>query len=190
METDRRVVIADAALRLIGKEGARGLTHRAVDAEAGLPTGSTSYYCRKRSDLLSLSLRRHAELDRGSLEELDAALGRVAEKVSDLARPLSRALNHWIQAQTVPELAARFELFLACSRDPELERVVQEQRAQFHEILSRRLATHSVPRPSSVATALIALIEGLLLERIRVGRVVLGPGELRTVLESLLSPAR
>ena len=35
-------------IALLGSVGARGLTHRAVDAEAGLPAGSTSFYCRSR----------------------------------------------------------------------------------------------------------------------------------------------
>ena len=39
---DRRTAILDAALELVGTLGMRGLTHRAVDAAAGLPPGSTS----------------------------------------------------------------------------------------------------------------------------------------------------
>ena len=40
--TDRRTLLLDAALELVGTQGMRGLTHRAVDAAAGLPPGSTS----------------------------------------------------------------------------------------------------------------------------------------------------
>ncbi|HEX5919668.1 MAG TPA: TetR family transcriptional regulator, partial [Nocardioides sp.] len=43
---DRRTVLLDAALELVGTQGMRGLTHRAVDAAAGLPAGSTSNYFR------------------------------------------------------------------------------------------------------------------------------------------------
>ena len=57
MEPDRKTLIADAAIALLGSAGARGLTHRAVDAQAGLPAGSTSFYCRSRLDLLRLTLR-------------------------------------------------------------------------------------------------------------------------------------
>jgi DNA-binding transcriptional regulator YbjK len=45
---DRKTVIADAAIALLAAAGAKGLTHRAVDAQAGLPAGSTSFYCRTR----------------------------------------------------------------------------------------------------------------------------------------------
>src|SRR5919107_1137181 len=50
---DRRSVILDAALRVIAEQGMRALTHRAVDAAAGLPGGSTSYYFRSRAALLT-----------------------------------------------------------------------------------------------------------------------------------------
>jgi DNA-binding transcriptional regulator YbjK len=195
MDKDRPVVIADAALRLIGSEGARGLTHRGVDAEAGLPEGSTSYYCRRRADLLALALRRHAELDRRSLARLDAMLASDVKSQADLAKRLAATLRRWIDEQSNEELAARFELFLACSREPQLKQVVEEQRAMFLGILAQRLKMRGVPRSRSVAAAVIALIEGLLIERVRVGRIVLSPSELRELLTKLVagrarSPAR
>ena len=44
----RRAQLADAGIRILAREGARGLTHRAVDAEAGVPTGTASNYFRTR----------------------------------------------------------------------------------------------------------------------------------------------
>ena len=38
---DRRTVLLDAALELVGTHGMRGLTHRAVDAAAAVPAGSS-----------------------------------------------------------------------------------------------------------------------------------------------------
>ena len=61
--TDRKTLIADAALTLLSAAGARGLTHRGVDAEAALPQGSTSFYFRTRLDLLRAAVQRHAALD-------------------------------------------------------------------------------------------------------------------------------
>ena len=40
----RRAELADAALRVVAREGSRGLTHRAVDEEAGVPTGTASLF--------------------------------------------------------------------------------------------------------------------------------------------------
>jgi DNA-binding transcriptional regulator YbjK len=43
---DRRTIIADTAMTTVAAAGLRGLTHRAIDTEAGLAAGSTSYYFR------------------------------------------------------------------------------------------------------------------------------------------------
>ena len=55
--------VGDAAIAVLAEQGARGLTHRAVDQAAGLPPGTTSNYARTREALLTLTLTRIAELD-------------------------------------------------------------------------------------------------------------------------------
>src|SRR5688572_10321143 len=48
---DRRHALLDAAIEVLAREGARGLTHRAVDGEAGVAEGTTSNYFRTREAL-------------------------------------------------------------------------------------------------------------------------------------------
>ncbi|MEU9831720.1 TetR family transcriptional regulator [Streptosporangium sp. NPDC048047] len=48
----RRNTLLDAAIEVLAREGARGLTFRAVDAEAGTPTGTATNYFANRDDLL------------------------------------------------------------------------------------------------------------------------------------------
>ena len=48
----RRTALLDAAVEVLAGEGARGLTFRAVDAAAGVPTGTASNYFAGRDDLL------------------------------------------------------------------------------------------------------------------------------------------
>lgn len=50
---ERRIAIADAGLSVISTEGARGLSHRAVDRAAGVPIGTTSNYFGTRDALLA-----------------------------------------------------------------------------------------------------------------------------------------
>ena len=47
----RRDLLADAGLLVLARAGARGLTHRAVDQEAGVPVGTASNYFRTRDAL-------------------------------------------------------------------------------------------------------------------------------------------
>src|SRR3954462_10550488 len=49
---ERRTQLADAGLAVLAESGARGLTHRAVDAAAGLPAGTASNYFKTRDALL------------------------------------------------------------------------------------------------------------------------------------------
>lgn len=182
-EVERRTLIADAALRLIGSAGTRGLTHRGVDAEAGLALGSTSYYCRRRVDLLALALRRHAELDIAALRPL-SDLGSVGS-ATDLAAALASGLTRWMRAQSRAQLATRFELFLAASHEPTLLSLIDETRPRFLGMLEATLKAHGVQRARSVAGAIIALVEGLLLERVRSDAAAPRVAELRGWLERL-----
>ena len=50
--TPTKVRVLEAAVELLGTEGLRALTHARVDAQAGLPKGSTSNYFRTRAQLL------------------------------------------------------------------------------------------------------------------------------------------
>ncbi|MFC7719614.1 hypothetical protein [Nonomuraea recticatena] len=59
----RSETVAEAAITLLAERGMRGLTHRAVDELAGLPSGSTSNLARTRAALLELTLLRLTELE-------------------------------------------------------------------------------------------------------------------------------
>ncbi|GAA2839102.1 TetR/AcrR family transcriptional regulator [Crossiella cryophila] len=48
----RRAALVDAAIEVLAREGARGLTFRAVDVAAGVPKGTASNYFANRDDLL------------------------------------------------------------------------------------------------------------------------------------------
>lgn len=119
----RRELIADAGLRVLAGAGARGLTHRAVDQEAGLPVGTTSNYFRSRDALLG-----------GLGERIFERLTPDPDVVAGLgAREPSTALfvdyvRYVVERLTaVPDLArALIELRLEGARRPELGRILGE----------------------------------------------------------------
>ena len=59
---NRQEALLDAAIRVLGSGGPRQLTHRAVDAEAGVPVGSTSNYFRTREALVDAVVARFVAL--------------------------------------------------------------------------------------------------------------------------------
>lgn len=49
---ERRQALLDASIEVLARDGARGLTFRAVDKEAGVPAGTASNYFANRDELL------------------------------------------------------------------------------------------------------------------------------------------
>ncbi|WP_285245644.1 TetR family transcriptional regulator [Pseudarthrobacter sp. fls2-241-R2A-127] len=70
---DRRTELMDAALGVVAEKGMKGLTHRAVDAAAGLPEGTTSNYFRSRAALVQAAVGRLLERDSGLLQDAGPA---------------------------------------------------------------------------------------------------------------------
>jgi DNA-binding transcriptional regulator YbjK len=100
--TERRTTLLDAALELVGTQGMRGLTHRAVDAAADLPPGSTSNYFRTREALILGIVERFIARERamatGPRDEVDptpegvaAAFGRFVDRALGPDRPVTLA---------------------------------------------------------------------------------------------------
>ncbi|MEV4619425.1 TetR family transcriptional regulator [Asanoa sp. NPDC049573] len=68
----RREDVLDAAITLLGTGGVRAVTHRAVDAEAGVPAGATSNLFRTRDALLEAVVDRFAAREKANWDELAA----------------------------------------------------------------------------------------------------------------------
>jgi AcrR family transcriptional regulator len=66
----RREQLLDAAITVLGERGIHALTHRAVDAQAGLPAGSASNHFRTRDALLNAVVERFAARERAAWEDL------------------------------------------------------------------------------------------------------------------------
>ena len=118
---DRRTAILDGALAVLAEQGMRGLTHRAVDAAAGLPPGSTSYYFRSRAALVAGCVQRLVERDLA--EDVAAVNAAVLAAGQDLPAVLATVLTTvGVRMATVERqrTLARYELSLASVRDPAL----------------------------------------------------------------------
>jgi DNA-binding transcriptional regulator YbjK len=113
---DRRTEILDGALHMLAERGMRGLTHRAVDAAAGIPQGSTSYYFRSRSALVAGCVERILELDLAVEGPLVPAVGSDVGALVDVLVDSAVSLVTTQRYRTV----ARYELSLAAMRDSQL----------------------------------------------------------------------
>ncbi|WP_034091434.1 TetR/AcrR family transcriptional regulator [Streptacidiphilus albus] len=73
MNQDRRDLLRDSAIEVLADTGGRGLTHRAVDAAAGVPPGTAKNYFPTRDALLRAVAERCVEQYREITARLTAA---------------------------------------------------------------------------------------------------------------------
>ena len=163
MEPDRRRVIARHALEVLAAEGARGLTHRAVDRAAGLPAGSTSYYFRTRNALLDACLDDLVRQDEAEIAALAPTL-RAAD-ADQLAATLAAVLHRWATTDRTRQLG-RYELFLESRRRPEVAASLRRGGLAIRAGVARVLADLGVADPQRRADWLAAAIEGVLFEHV------------------------
>lgn len=69
-------------MRVLADEGSKGLSHRRVDREAGLPIGSTVHYAPTRSDLILAAARRLNEMSMQDLQTFAAVLQEKGEPLT------------------------------------------------------------------------------------------------------------
>ena len=113
---DRRTAILDAALELVGTQGMRGLTHRAVDAAAGLPPGSTSNYFRTREALI------FGIVERFIVRERAMAAG-PRDEVEPTPDGLAAAWGRFVDRALGPDRAvtlARYAILVETAQNPDL----------------------------------------------------------------------
>src|SRR5919202_6967900 len=90
----RRERLLDAAIQLVGVQGLTALTHRAVDAAARVPTGTTSNYWRTRQALLDALVDRVVARERDRWEQLtQATFPSTARELAGTLAVLARVAN-------------------------------------------------------------------------------------------------
>ncbi|MFH9393978.1 TetR/AcrR family transcriptional regulator [Streptomyces sp. NPDC017556] len=191
--SDRRDLIADTAIATVAAAGLRGLTHRAVDTAAGLPAGSTSYYFRTRSALISACYLRLAALTVADVDRWETEHGTPGP--DSVAEALATLLHHWLTGGRNRQLA-RFELSLEATRRPELRTDLETAGRAARSRAAALLTSLGAPDPVQAADLLVSWTDGLLYDRLAgapaASRPAPDPGELtlvvRKMLDALLAP--
>ncbi|MFF0575878.1 TetR/AcrR family transcriptional regulator [Streptosporangium saharense] len=164
MKSQRAELIADTAIALLAERGMRGLTHRAVDEEAGLPAGSTSNLARTRRALLELTLERLTELEIGTFAAL---LDDTAEPPSPEALVELAARTLWEQLTVGRHRTlARYELALEATRRPELREVYDQAGSRFRAPAVAILTAAGSSDPVRHGRQVVAFGEGVMFDTI------------------------
>ncbi|MFI9230189.1 TetR/AcrR family transcriptional regulator [Streptomyces rimosus] len=121
---ERRAALVDAAIEVLAREGARGLTFRAVDTEAAVPAGTASNYFANRDDLLTQAGARVYE--RLQPDEATIARQRASTPDRETYAQLMRELIGRISSFRTGYLAL-LELRLEATRRPALRALLTER---------------------------------------------------------------
>jgi len=156
--------LLDAALVVVSEGGMRGLTHRAVDRQAGLPEGSCSAYLRTRKALqfaLTEYVAAHLAAD---VRALAVVLADCPGDHERAAVETARLFERWLHGR---DLVTRFELTLEASRDPELAAQFSSWRQQLVDVVAEVMTpaggTADPVRAETVVVALDGILLGALL---------------------------
>ena len=161
----RRAELLEAAVDVVAESGLRGLTHRAVDARAGLPEGTCSAYLRTRLALL-VGLTEHVG---GILaRDVDAMAAQAAPHAEDpdaISAAVTDLLLHWLRHPEIVRTQA--ELALEAARRPELMDVFDPWRQGLVRVVEELVRCAGRDDPALRAAVGVAAIEGVLATAIR-----------------------
>lgn len=175
----RSEVVADAAVTVLGRQGLRGLTHRAVDAEAGLPDGSTSNCFRTRAALITAIVARLEQID---VEALSEGPRPDAASVTAVAASLARSVARMTSPRYARTTRARIALLL----DETAASAMSEGHLRFLDRLEALLEPMGLADPPATARAVSDLLEGALVHAVSIPRRRIDVGELTGAVERLL----
>ncbi|KUL63418.1 TetR/AcrR family transcriptional regulator [Streptomyces sp. NRRL S-1521] len=183
MVSDRRTLLADAALDVLADEGIRGLTHRAVDRRAAMPLGTTSAYFRTRAALLTGLVTRLVQLDQAELQTMAEELPplRTAEELVDGMALLARKR---LTGEGRRRSLARYACAVESVRDRELREILVPRENAGREAVRLFLSEHGVTDLDDRTHTLLTCVDGLVFDRLVSG------GEVpREALEGLVAAA-
>lgn len=169
----RRQQILDAAMRIIVRDGVRGVRHRAVAAEAQVPLSATTYYFKDIEDLLTDTFAQYVERSAAYMAKLwqntevvlheliargdgsPAARAQLADEVAKMGTEYVQRQLHNRRDFLLAEQAFRQEALL-CPRLAELvrlhEQILLRGTCQLLQVVGSR-------QPQQDAIVLTAIIE-------------------------------
>jgi DNA-binding transcriptional regulator YbjK len=159
----RRAALLDAAIEVLAREGARGLTFRAVDAQAEVPGGTTSNYFANRDELLTQAGARIYE----HMKPDDATMARSLEGPRDRTRvtELMHELVGRVSTYRTGYLAL-LELRLEATRRPGLRAVLTERiRADVDANIDYHLGS-GLPGDATTVMLLYMAVNWLIVEQL------------------------
>lgn len=184
MPTDRRTVLADAAIGVLAEAGIRGLTHRAVDRAADLPPGTTSAYYRTRQALLTALVRRLVALDQAELQAIGEQTP-VPRSTEELVAGIAAFVEQRLTGEGRRRSLARYACAIESVHYPELQEILMPRQNAARQAARDFLAAQGVADAEDRTVTLLTCVDGLVFDRL-VGGGTVSDQEIRGLVAAAL----
>ncbi|SUA73723.1 transcriptional regulator BetI [Nocardia otitidiscaviarum] len=160
---ERRQALLDGAIEVLARDGARGLTFRAVDKEAAVPAGTASNYFTNRDDLLVQVGHRYYERLIPS-DETMAKLTQAPRTRETITELMTEVVDRITNFRT--GYIAQLELRLESTRRPELQALLTERVRADIDFNIRNHLDSGMPGDEDTVLLLYLALNWLILERL------------------------
>jgi DNA-binding transcriptional regulator YbjK len=180
-------MLLDAAIEVLGERGMRALTHRAVDAGAGVAAGSTANYFPTREGLLEAVVEQVSAMERARFDE-------IAAKVCP-ATPaeLGRAMAGWVREATGARRAltlSRYAILVEAGHNAKIRHQLAETGSKVNAWFANWLRLIGSRNTGHDVHVLGNYITGLMLHQLAMPDPGFDPTDkITALLESLVQPA-
>lgn len=171
---NRRLLILEAALRIVVREGVRGVRHRAVAKEAGVPLAATTYYFKDIQELINDTFTLYAEkalqivnqfamgLYESSSQRQDKSFAELLTNAESMVEVIADSMTQYVIEQItrhrdalIAEQAFRYEAIL----NPHLRSLGNTHKDALLNKLIELLAVAKSPNPVADAKIIISILQ-------------------------------
>ena len=184
---NRKEALLDAAIQVLGGRGMRALTHRAVDAQAGVAAGSAANYFPTRESLLEAIADRVSALERGHFDEIAAKV--CPATPAELGRALAGFARDVTGARR-PVTLARYAILVEAGHNAQIRRQLAETGSRVNAWFANWLALIGSGDTGHDVHVLGNYLTGLMLHQLAIPDPGFDPADTITaLLESMVRPA-
>jgi AcrR family transcriptional regulator len=167
--SERERPLMEATLRIIGRAGLDGVTHRAVAAEAGMSVGAVTHHFESRDVLVEAALQFALTREMKRLHALALSLQSKAFDAESWVEALVNWYARELQTGTETHIAC-YEAFLAAARGARHRPIVVEWFETWRQSAELALRAAGSSNPRRHADLFVAALIGILLKQLAAPR--------------------
>jgi DNA-binding transcriptional regulator YbjK len=167
--SERERPLMEATLRIIGRSGVDGVTHRAVAAEAGMSVGAVTHHFETREVLVDAALRFALTREMNRLRALAFSLQSKAFDVEAWVGALVSWYSSELKTETETHIAC-YEAFLAATRSTRHRPIVIAWFETWRQSAELALRAAGSSDPRRHADLFVSALIGMVLRQLAMPR--------------------